>query len=328
MVGIPLAQQGKRVKPKLSSDSLVKEKYMDNLQSGIAAFKSGNREDAREYLIAAVKENPKDENAWGWLYQVANNNNERIDCLKKVTAINPKNEKAKQLLDKLLAPQLTPIPEITDPPQQKQVSPLSSSSRQVNPLSVAPQKNNRKKLIYSIVIIVSLCLVCLVVAIAINAATPSQLTTPIATQAEISTNTHQPTVTPQQIPDTYETLISEKVLAYIEAFRDVNEYVQQVSNDTSLLLDNDWKTKIGVALGLLNFRADEMAKLEPSPKYVPLMPIIIKLADETHLFTAALANFIDNLDNSLIEKANQHLNNITTLMQEVTTEMDNIKATP
>jgi len=28
---------------------------MDNLQSGIAAFKSGKREDARKYLIAAVK---------------------------------------------------------------------------------------------------------------------------------------------------------------------------------------------------------------------------------------------------------------------------------
>jgi len=301
---------------------------MDNLQSGIAAFKSGKREDARKYLIAAVKENPKDENAWGWLYQVANNDNERIQCLKKVTAINPNNEKAKQLLDKLLAPPLTPIPETTNPPRQKQVSPLSSSSKQVNPPSVAPRKNNRKTLTYSIAVIVSLCLVCLVAAIAINAATPSQLTTSIATQSEISTSTLQPTLTPQKTPDAYETLISEKVAAYAQAFLDVNEYVQQVSNDTSLLLDNDWKTKLGLALGVLNFRADEMAKLEPSPKYATLQPILIKLADETHLFTDAYANGVDNFDSALIEKASQHLINMATLAQDATAEIDKIKAAP
>lgn len=167
---------------------------MDNLQSGIAAFKSGKREDARKYLIAAVKENPKDENAWGWLYQVANNDNERIECLKKVTAINPNNEKAIQLLNKLLAPPLTPTPEITNPPQQKQVNLPSSSSKQVNSPSIATRKNNRKTLTYSVAIIASLCLVCLVAALAINTANPSQPTTPtpqanntsvpIATQTE------------------------------------------------------------------------------------------------------------------------------------------------
>jgi len=169
---------------------------MDNLQSGIAAFKSGKREDARKYLIAAVKENPKDENAWGWLYQVANNDNERIECLKKVTTINPNNEKAKQLLDKLIAPPLTPTPAMTNPPQQKQVLPLSSSSKKVNSPSIAAGKNNRKTLTYSIAIIASLCLICLVAAIAINVTTPSQPITPIASQTEILTNTLQPTFTP------------------------------------------------------------------------------------------------------------------------------------
>lgn len=151
---------------------------MDNLQSGIAAFKSGKREDARKYLIAAVKENPKDENSWGWLYQVANNDNERIECLKKVTAINPNNEKAKQLLNKLLAPPLTPTPEITSPPQQKKVIPPSSSSKQVNPPNIATKKGNRKALNFSIAIVVSLCLVCVIAAIAINTSTPSQPITP------------------------------------------------------------------------------------------------------------------------------------------------------
>lgn len=149
---------------------------MDNLQSGIVAFKSGKREDARKYLIVAVKENPKDENAWGWLYQVANNDNERIECLKRVTAINPNNKKAIQLLNKLLAP-LTSTPAIPNPPQQKQVNPPSSLLKQANSPSIATRKNNRKTLTYSVAVFVSLCLVCLVAALAINTAPPSQPTT-------------------------------------------------------------------------------------------------------------------------------------------------------
>lgn len=313
---------------------------MKNLQNGIAAFKSGKHEEARKYQIAAVKENPKDENTWGWLYQVANNDNERIECLKRVTAINPENEKAKQLLNKLL----TPAPAIMNSPQQEQVNPVSLTSKQINSPSIAARKNNRKTLTYSIAIIVSLCLVCLVAALAINTAIPSQPTTPtsqanntsvpvvsstpIAVQTEIPTNTPQPTLTSEQTPDTYETLISEKVPAYVEAYSDVSEYVQQAGNDTSLVLDNDWKTRLGFALGILNFRADEMAKLEPSPKYATLQPIIIKLADETHLFTDAYARGVDNLDSVLIDQSGQYLNRIGELAQEVTSELERINNSP
>jgi len=80
---------------------------MDNLQSGIDAFKAGKRDEARKFFIAAMKEEPNNENVWGWLYQVSNNDNERIQALKKVVTINPKNEQAKQLLAKLQTPPLT-----------------------------------------------------------------------------------------------------------------------------------------------------------------------------------------------------------------------------
>jgi len=136
------------------------------------------------------------------------------------------------------------------------------------------------------------------------------------------------TETPQPAQDSYEILIGEKISEYAVALLDVNEYVQQVGNDTSLLLDNDWRTKLGLALGILNFRADEMAKLEPTPKYVNLQSIIVKLADETHLFTDAYTNGIDNFDSALIDKARQHFNNMIKLMEEATAEMEKIKATP
>jgi len=71
------------------------------LQQGITAYKAGKRDEARELFISAVKQNPDNERAWGWMYQASNNDQERIHCLKQVLRINPKNEKAKQLLGTL-----------------------------------------------------------------------------------------------------------------------------------------------------------------------------------------------------------------------------------
>jgi len=114
---------------------------MDNLEAGIAAFKAGKRDEARSLLIAAMKDAPNNENVWGWLYQVSNNDIERIQALRKVVAINPQNVKAKELLDKLLAP-----------PQFE------------------PVRNKKKNniLIFSVVF-VSLCVMCAVAALGIKA---------------------------------------------------------------------------------------------------------------------------------------------------------------
>jgi tetratricopeptide (TPR) repeat protein len=84
--------------------------FMDDLlQQGVIAYKAGKRDEARKIFIALVKQEPNNELAWGWMYSVANDDKERIDCMKQVVRINPKNEKASQLLNKLLAP-ATPMP--------------------------------------------------------------------------------------------------------------------------------------------------------------------------------------------------------------------------
>jgi tetratricopeptide (TPR) repeat protein len=75
---------------------------MDNLlEQGIAAYKAGKRDEARKIFIALVKQEPDNERAWGWMYQVSNNDQERIHCMKQALRINPANEKAKQILDSL-----------------------------------------------------------------------------------------------------------------------------------------------------------------------------------------------------------------------------------
>jgi hypothetical protein len=70
----------------------------------IAALKSGDKVKARQLLISAVKQNPNDEEAWSWLYQAVENNEQRIRCLQEVLRINPANDKARQALAKLQAP--------------------------------------------------------------------------------------------------------------------------------------------------------------------------------------------------------------------------------
>jgi len=73
----------------------------DLLQQGITAFQAGKRDDSRKLFAAAIQKNLNDESAWGWMYNVCDNDKERIDCLKQVLRINPSNEKANRLFNKL-----------------------------------------------------------------------------------------------------------------------------------------------------------------------------------------------------------------------------------
>jgi hypothetical protein len=94
----------------------------DLLQQGIAACKAGKRDQARKIFITVVKQSPDSERAWGWMNNVCNTDQERIHCLKQIVRINPKNEKAQQRLNQLLAPPfpselpLSPISSVPLPP--------------------------------------------------------------------------------------------------------------------------------------------------------------------------------------------------------------------
>ena len=142
---------------------------MDNLQSGINAFKSGQKEEARKFFIAAIKENPQNENVWGWMYQVANSDAERVECLKRAIAINPQNVKAKELLDKLTAP-----PPLTIPP----VTTLREPSQIIQPQKIiAPvvenKKSNSLNLIIFAIVSVFLVLCCLFALVGNSNGTPT-----------------------------------------------------------------------------------------------------------------------------------------------------------
>ena len=99
----------------------------DLIQQGVTTFKAGDREGARKLFISAVKQYPNNERAWGWMNNVCNTDQERIHCLEQMLRINPKNEKAHQLLNQLLAPAFAselPLSPVSSVP----ISPSSSGA--------------------------------------------------------------------------------------------------------------------------------------------------------------------------------------------------------
>jgi hypothetical protein len=124
---------------------------MDDLvEQGINAFRGGNRDEARKLFLAAVKQNPNNERAWGWLSNTTNNDKERVDCLKQVLRINPNNEQVNQLLKSMTGYQSHL--EHQQPQNSKQFNqqnpiPIQSNQKQplINSKSVKPK--NRQGLL-------------------------------------------------------------------------------------------------------------------------------------------------------------------------------------
>lgn len=139
----------------------------DLLQQGIAAYRAGKHDEARKFFAAALKQNQNDERIWGWTYNVCENNKERIYCLKQMLRINPKNEKASQLLAELSAadfPLEKPSVLQTNPKTQprKEQKPQSSPVSKTKQASVPKKNTNPKKqnnlVVGIIVFIVIICL--------------------------------------------------------------------------------------------------------------------------------------------------------------------------
>ena len=74
-----------------------------------AAVERGYKITARTLLDELVFKDPKNEEAWLLLVEVVENENERVDCLQQVLAINPENAAAKQKYDQLPRPPAEPI---------------------------------------------------------------------------------------------------------------------------------------------------------------------------------------------------------------------------
>jgi hypothetical protein len=92
----------------------------DLLQLGMAACKSGERDQARKLLATFLKQNVDNEAGWGWLFYASDTDKDRLYCLKQIIRINPQNEKAVQLLEKYTLPeQLGQSPGLDEIPERE-----------------------------------------------------------------------------------------------------------------------------------------------------------------------------------------------------------------
>ena len=71
------------------------------LKAGIKALKSGDRANARELLMQAIKIDERNEQAWLWLSGAVTSKEERRTCLENVLSLNPENQLARKGLIKL-----------------------------------------------------------------------------------------------------------------------------------------------------------------------------------------------------------------------------------
>jgi len=65
----------------------------------MTALQSGQVAEARRLLVQVIQVKPRHEQAWLSLASVLTNSDQKLDCLKRVLAINPENSQAISLLD-------------------------------------------------------------------------------------------------------------------------------------------------------------------------------------------------------------------------------------
>jgi Tol biopolymer transport system component len=82
---------------------LSENNVADLLRRGIEAARDGDKATARQLLEQVVDLDEKSEKGWFWLASVVDTDEERRVCLRNVLHVNPNNERAKAMLEKLEA---------------------------------------------------------------------------------------------------------------------------------------------------------------------------------------------------------------------------------
>jgi hypothetical protein len=250
----------------------------DLLQQGITAYKAGKRDEARKIFITVVKQSSDNETAWGWMYQASNNDQERIHCLKQILRINPKSEKANQLLYQLLAPPLTSI---------------SPSSIKVGEREKAQQEQLGKKLgLWGFGLIVFI-----VASIAIGGAGALYVKN-LSVQATVEAN--------RQLQINY----VELSMAAARRCSDAD----QAFSSLFYVYDGSpaWRQQVEVQLRNLELCADGITNLPPPPPDMAEADSWLrKIPPEQYAMTADVRTGLNRQDYKYIERATIHTQNVT-----------------
>lgn len=133
------------------------------LRTAIQAAQSGNKAAARQILGQVTDQDPHNELAWIWMASVAETPTERRICLQRVLEINPRNDRAKQALEKLDAPPESAALQSsrwTEPDQAKPTKRSLDLDRE-QLLGAAPRPRRRSRLPFLIAIVLAFSMIAL-----------------------------------------------------------------------------------------------------------------------------------------------------------------------
>ncbi len=117
------------------------------LSDAIQLIKSGNRQAALPILKEILQANPKDEQAWLWLYACVDKVEEKRVCLQKALEVNPDNQSTRAALQKLTEPVASVVEQI--------------SAEQATPTAPAPENKPAKRKRKWRPVVVAVELICL-----------------------------------------------------------------------------------------------------------------------------------------------------------------------
>jgi tetratricopeptide (TPR) repeat protein len=76
----------------------------EKINSGISAFRSGNKKVALQIFSEIVKIDPRNETAWLWIAACVDDIKQKEFCFTRVLEINPNNENAQKALSQIKKP--------------------------------------------------------------------------------------------------------------------------------------------------------------------------------------------------------------------------------
>jgi hypothetical protein len=161
------------------------------LNRAIRLIQEGYAEQARPILYELSQTHPEHEAVWLWLAAAAQNDAERVQALRRVLAINPRNAKARAALERLTGEVLPPAPPLPLPQLKLPAIKLAA---------LKPPPNFWQSLQNALIIILVGLAAFVIVFLAGSAIVPS-LTPPSATPTATFTRTPRPTVpSPTPVP--------------------------------------------------------------------------------------------------------------------------------
>ena len=95
---------------------------------------------------------------------------------------------------------------------------------------------------------------------------------------------------------------------YRDAFTTIGEQFTNAGNDTSLLLDDEWKVTVAAALAVLQISGNDLRALVPPAKFAGAHKEFLGAADHFDQVAILAAEGIDNLDGAKLSQAVQEMN--------------------